>query len=283
MALLLIILITAAATLSAAIFIREAPDAETKFLRAALAGAIFGLWAFACIDIIRSPLNHLGAFFPSDAILRWTCGTLGAAAAAGLFFAGPFVRFGKPSAGLLLPAAFMLAPFAYRFATAPRANWSIERLAAAAAQGSPRDAQRAVAVLGGMGEPALPYLLAALAEPGLRIQAINALARVGEPAVGPLRGLLSGAPELSAAAAEALGKIGPPARTAVPELIALVEGPERGPRLAAIDALGRMGPSALFAIPALERAAQTEPRAQQALEKVATADALRGLREVQRE
>ncbi|PCI39266.1 MAG: hypothetical protein COB53_03530 [Elusimicrobia bacterium] len=282
MELLGIILVTTWAKVSAIILVREAQDAETKFWRAAIAGALLGLWAFACIDIIPSPLNRLGVFFPSDEILRWTCGVAGVIAAAGLWGAGRFLRVGKESALHLLPAALLLSPFVYRFVTAPRANWPIERLARVTQEGSARDAQRAVHVLGGMGEPAIAPLLAALRDPGLRIQAMGALVRIGEPAIKPLQKLLAANPTLSAAAAESLGKIGPAARVAVADLAQLVDGQEAGPRLAAIDALGRIGPSALFGIPALERAAQTEPRAQAALRKVATAEAIRALRESQR-
>src|SRR3954465_7879732 len=48
-----------------------------------------------------------------------------------------------------------------------------------------------------------------------------------------------------------LGKIGPAARDAVPELARLLNDPDKGVRAAAASALGRIGPAARDAVPEL--------------------------------
>jgi HEAT repeat protein len=54
-----------------------------------------------------------------------------------------------------------------------------------------------------------------------------------------------------AVTAEALGKIGPEAKTAIPVLMALLKDKDRDVRCAAADALGRIGPEAKTGIPSL--------------------------------
>ena len=59
----------------------------------------------------------------------------------------------------------------------------------------------------------------------------------------------------------ALGRIGPPAKAAVPALVAALKDPESLVHEAAAEALGSIGPEARQAIPALQQAArQWEPR-----------------------
>jgi HEAT repeat protein len=52
-------------------------------------------------------------------------------------------------------------------------------------------------------------------------------------------------------AAEALGKLGPAADSAVPELARLLGDPEAFVRVSAAEALGRLGPAAGAAVPEL--------------------------------
>jgi HEAT repeat protein len=87
----------------------------------------------------------------------------------------------------------------------------------------------------------------------------NGLVRIGGPVVPALLEILNGPNrDLRVCAAEALGKIGPAARAAIPALIRALERPDRQgetpiPALTAIRALGRIGPEAKAAIPALNR------------------------------
>ena len=55
-------------------------------------------------------------------------------------------------------------------------------------------------------------------------------------------------------AADALGKIGPPAAEAVPALAAALHDPDEDVRRSAADALGKIGPAAAEAVPALAAA-----------------------------
>ncbi len=59
-------------------------------------------------------------------------------------------------------------------------------------------------------------------------------------------------------ASQALGKIGPPARPAVPELIRLLKDPFPAVRTAAAVALGQIGTGALEARPYLEAVAEDD-------------------------
>jgi HEAT repeat protein len=79
------------------------------------------------------------------------------------------------------------------------------------------------------------------------------LLAVGEGALPALTdGLKSPQPYVRATSAEALGRIGPPSRSAVPALIeAMKDADLNGARLPSIEALGRIGPGAEAAIPAL--------------------------------
>jgi HEAT repeat protein len=87
-------------------------------------------------------------------------------------------------------------------------------------------------------------------------QVIGDWQRGGGPAVGALVKLLHDKDALVRfAAAEALGRIGPPAKDAVPVLIELVKAENIDLRVAALDALGGIGPRAKDAVPVVVTAA----------------------------
>lgn len=71
----------------------------------------------------------------------------------------------------------------------------------------------------------------------------DVIATIGPPAVAPLRSALAGAdPLVAAAAADALGALGPQAAPAVPDLLVALRRPERDVVRAAAGALGEIGP-----------------------------------------
>jgi hypothetical protein len=77
----------------------------------------------------------------------------------------------------------------------------------------------------------------------------KALVRIGGPAVPRLRKVLTGPDaDMRLCAAWVLGRIGPPALAAIPDLIDAIERPRKGDPFAdelksyAIGALGRIGP-----------------------------------------
>jgi HEAT repeat protein len=111
----------------------------------------------------------------------------------------------------------------------------------------------AVEVLGGLRvSAAVGPLLAALQTgvPEIRLRAARALGRIGaSSAVGALRavcGEQGNPPELRLVCAGALGAIGDPAAT--PELSLLLRNPEHRVRLGAADALVRLGPAGVGAL-----------------------------------
>ncbi len=140
-------------------------------------------------------------------------------------------------------------------------------------------AMQALGSFGSAASPAVPGLVAALRDPDLRIRwfAAEALALIGPSAkaavpaliealrsrdvaaAGVLRGngaFMFGAMEdgpIRLIAAEALGRIGPSAKAAIPDLIAAVSGPDSRVRSEAARALGGIGPDAAAAIPELLR------------------------------
>jgi HEAT repeat protein len=91
-------------------------------------------------------------------------------------------------------------------------------------------------------EGALPILVARLQETGTRAaEAADALALIGAPATSSLiQALASDASAVRQAAATTLGRIGPPARYAVPALTAALKDPHDRVREAAAQALARM-------------------------------------------
>ena len=75
--------------------------------------------------------------------------------------------------------------------------------------------------------------------------------------------LRDAAPGIRAQAALALGRIGPEAKAAIPDLVPLLNDPDHAVRAAAAGTLGHIGPQAEAAIPALVRyirANRDEPR-----------------------
>jgi HEAT repeat protein len=90
-----------------------------------------------------------------------------------------------------------------------------------------------------------------------------ALGRLGAPAVPALSEVLKeNDSRVQALAASALRRIGPEAKAAVPNLIAVLkeEKTSAATRIQAIDALGRIGPEAKDAVPALIHAVQTKDK-----------------------
>ena len=109
--------------------------------------------------------------------------------------------------------------------------------------------QAAIVALGNIGsyaEKGVPKLIEALADWTLRELAIDAIAKIGVPAVPHLVGALdSGVGDY---AVEALGRIGLPA---LPYLIQALDHGYSGVRVRAAAALGQIGPEAKDAIPKL--------------------------------
>jgi HEAT repeat protein len=110
--------------------------------------------------------------------------------------------------------------------------------------GSRRVAAEKLGLLGPEAAPAVPALVAALADPDddVRARAADALARVGGPAVWPLRRALADPrPQVRRGAATALGRNpGDPERSAA-ALAPLLSDPEPAVRLAALSALCSLG------------------------------------------
>ncbi len=92
-------------------------------------------------------------------------------------------------------------------------------------------------------------------EAGARAAAAKALGRLGPKAAEAVEGLRcvlgDDDPLVRAMAASALGKIGPAAAAAAADLAGLLEDPAPPVRFWACDALGRLGPAAHVALPAL--------------------------------
>jgi hypothetical protein len=100
-----------------------------------------------------------------------------------------------------------------------------------------------------------------LAEWTEKDMAADALGRIGPPAVPALRqALQSTDPEVRLNAVQVLARMGPDAKDAVPDLVALLDDPDERIRKAAARTLGRIGPESAPAVPALMRSLlQAEP------------------------
>ncbi|GIW86414.1 MAG: hypothetical protein KatS3mg108_0738 [Isosphaeraceae bacterium] len=139
----------------------------------------------------------------------------------------------------------------------PAASAAVPDLIDSLADEVPYVREKAAEALGAIGPPAevaIPRLIRLLGEDfGLVLDASAlALAALGPPAVPSLVGLLKHeVGGTRAYAALALGKIGPAAASAVPDLIDLIEEPHRFAWLSGIESLGRIGPAAAGASPAL--------------------------------
>lgn len=151
-----------------------------------------------------------------------------------------------------------------RAEVAPGADREVVRLAAELQGGSVRQrtaAARRLAALGPRAAPAVPVLLQAMGErsPGIEVEVAirKAFRAMGAAAVGPLlRALGSPDPMTRFYAARALGHVGAPAASAVPDLVRVLErDPDLSVRSSAAAGLGDIGRPAAAAIPALRRAA----------------------------
>jgi HEAT repeat protein len=106
----------------------------------------------------------------------------------------------------------------------------------------------AIETLGRIGpdsKPALPNLIAAFKDPKVSQLAIRAVSRIGKDAVTPLiEALKDPVVTIRAGSAEALGRIGPDAKRAVPHLLALRdnEHQDSAVRYAAREALKLLDP-----------------------------------------
>lgn len=99
--------------------------------------------------------------------------------------------------------------------------------------------------------PQLPPLQMFM-EWGVRQTATDSLARIGLPAMPALiDALRDPSADVRDRAAQALARIGPPARQAVPSLIDALNDPDWRVRRSAARALGQIGPAAEEAVPAL--------------------------------
>ena len=122
-------------------------------------------------------------------------------------------------------------------------------------------AAHALGEIGDAAKPAVRQLIARFADGDehVRWSAADAVGKL-KPGTGdlpPLLRLLTDAPGPGRGlAAEALGRIGPEARAAVPELIETAFDTRADVRWRAVWALGRMGPAAAAAVPLLRRTLQ---------------------------
>lgn len=84
----------------------------------------------------------------------------------------------------------------------------------------------------------------------------------GAAAVPALRTLLAKTPDenLRAEIAKTLGRIGPPAEAAVPDLVKLLGSKAMWPRYCAVEALGLIGPAAVPALPKVEALSRDRDR-----------------------
>ncbi len=104
--------------------------------------------------------------------------------------------------------------------------------------------------LAALGAPAVPTLAQALRDPELRFLAGRALEKIGRPAVAGLVPVLSDPDEETRiAAVGVLGGIGPQAKEAVGALMERVRKGSPLERWAALEALGNIGPAASAALP----------------------------------
>jgi HEAT repeat protein len=126
-------------------------------------------------------------------------------------------------------------------------------------------AARGLGKLGPVAAAAAPALLHALedAREDVRAESVIALGRVaGADAVSPLlTRLQTDSPWVREEAARALGRLGPPARRAIPDLIQALRNDPAPVRRQAARALGRMGGDGATVIPALKAAVADDDQA----------------------
>ena len=128
---------------------------------------------------------------------------------------------------------------------------------------NPEVSRHAAFLLRGLGPAAIPLLLDALPLESSRVdQVAEALAEIGRPAVGPLKGATgSPNPRVRRGAALALGQVRPLAPGTLPKLVDGLADPDLEVRVASLTALGFLGPRASEAVPAV-RALGRDPSAE---------------------
>jgi HEAT repeat protein len=119
-------------------------------------------------------------------------------------------------------------------------------------------AATAIASIGPIGQDAIPALQDMLSTPEC-LPALRALARYGADAASAIEKIFvllkkESDSEIRWNAARTLGKIGPPAKEAAPQLIAALNDPDALVREHAAESLGDIGPQAQDTIPALVKA-----------------------------
>jgi HEAT repeat protein len=124
----------------------------------------------------------------------------------------------------------------------------------------------AVEALVRIGESAVPALGEALKDQGewVRVGAAEALGRIGPEAKSAVPALVEALKDqivgVRRRAAEALGIIGSEAKSAVPALVEALKGQDAEVREGAAEALGRIGPEAKSAVPALGEALKDQDK-----------------------
>jgi HEAT repeat protein len=140
-------------------------------------------------------------------------------------------------------------------------------------------AQVALAAVNGDVTKAAGTIRAGLGDrrPDVRTAAAEALVLVG-PTAGDVPALVKLTREgaaAKAAAAAALGRVGEPAKSAVPRLADLLGDQDSEVRIAAAEALGRIGPAAMPAAPKLREALDdplVAPTARKAMDRIGIKD-----------
>jgi len=137
--------------------------------------------------------------------------------------------------------------------------------------------QRAAEILGRIGPPALPALVKALRDPNRRAAAAIAIGDIGPDAARAVPTLVSVADPNDFASLfvyEALGKIGPRAAAGVPALAAGTKAADPGIRNDAAQALGKIGPRAVAAVGALDEMLRGERETHERREQVSVSGEL---------
>jgi HEAT repeat protein len=152
----------------------------------------------------------------------------------------------------------------------PAAKTTLPALEKAFKDKDPNIRRAALEAMGWIGQDSLPILLAALKDDGLRAGAAAALGKIGRPArdaVPTLCKMLEDSdPEARRNAATALGRIGPQTPEVIPALVKTLHDKEAGEQAA--NSLARMGQSAVQPLIAALADDQTRDRAASALSQI---------------